>query len=57
MANVVEGRLSAEAPIVVGDSGHLSLLAQVAAGSDRLLDPWLRGGLSLQGSFGHGRSP
>jgi len=57
MANVVEGRLNAEAPLVRGQGGDLTLLAQVAAGSDRLLDPWIRGGLSLQGSFGRGSAP
>ncbi len=56
-ADVVEGRLTAEAPLLRGDDGDLSLLAQVAGGSDRLLDPWVRGGLSLQGTFGRGSAP
>ncbi len=57
MANVVESRLSAELPLLSGDAGELTLLGQVAAGSDRLLDPWVRGGLSLQGVFGRGSTP
>jgi hypothetical protein len=56
-ADVVEGRLTAAAPLLRGDDGDLSLLAQVAGGSDRLLDPWVRGGLSLQGTFGRGSAP
>ncbi len=56
-ANVLEGRISAEAPVLSGEGGNLVMLAQLSAGSDRLLDPWLRGGLSLQGSFGRGSTP
>jgi hypothetical protein len=57
MADVVEGRLNAELPLAAGAGGDLVLLAQVAGGSDRLLDPWVRGGLSLQGVFGRGSTP
>ncbi|MFH1463723.1 MAG: hypothetical protein ABIO70_04980 [Pseudomonadota bacterium] len=57
VANVVEGRLDGAAPLVRGERGELSLAGQVAAGSDRLLDPWVRAGVALQGTYGKGNEP
>ncbi len=55
-ADVVEGRLRADAALVTGGTRgmhDLRLAASLGAGSDRLLASFLRGGLSLQGSFGN----
>jgi hypothetical protein len=56
-ANVWETRVAAEAPLLSGAASDLTLAAELAAGADRLLDPWLRGGLALRGTMGHGRTP
>jgi hypothetical protein len=40
-----------------GASGNgVALSVELAAGSDRLLEQWMRGGLTLEGAFGGGRS-
>ncbi len=49
--------MAAEAPLLSGAASDLTLAAELAAGADRLLDPWLRGGLALRGTMGHGRTP
>jgi hypothetical protein len=56
-ANVWEGRLAADAPLLHREVADLSLSAELAAGADRLLDPWLRAGLALRGTMGRGRTP
>ena len=55
--HVVEGRLDGTLPLLRGDGGDLSLAGQVAAGSDRQLAPWVRAGVSLQGTWGRGNEP
>lgn len=56
-----EGRFDVEwtlpIPHVAGPaSGDLRIAAQLAGGSDRLLEPWLRAGLALRGSLAAGRT-
>jgi len=57
VADVVEGRLDGTMPLVRGDRGELSLAGQVAAGSDHLLERWVRAGIALQGTCGRGNEP
>jgi len=56
-ANVWEARLSTDTPLLSREISDLTLSAELAAGADRLLDPWLRAGLALRGTMGHGRTP
>lgn len=56
-ADVWEARLSTDAELPIGEpSGggmrDVHVVAAVATGSDRVLASWVRGGLSLRGSFG-----
>lgn len=55
-ANVWEGRLAAETTLLARSSGQLVLAGELAGGADRLLQPWLRGGVSLRGTMGRGVS-
>ena len=55
LAWVWEGRLRAEGRLPVEATGllqGLSLSAEVAGGADRVLAPWLRGGISLRADLG-----
>lgn len=56
-ANVWEARLASETRLLAGEISELRLAVELAGGADRLLDPWVRGGLSLRGTMGRGRTP
>jgi len=56
-ADVWEARLAADTPLLRREISALTLSAELAAGADRLLDPWLRAGLALRGTMGRGRTP
>lgn len=55
LAEVAEGRLRAEVPLI--DSGtvrltrRLVVVGEIAAGADRVLSRWLRGGVALHGTL------
>ncbi len=56
-ANVWEARLAADTPLMKREISDLALSAELVAGADRLLDPWVRAGLALRGTVGRGRTP
>lgn len=54
-ANVGEVRLRGTTPLIAdSDAGALDLSVEVAAGADRLLQPWARAGILLQGRLNDG---
>lgn len=54
LAGVWEGRLTAQGALPIAARGlqEISLQGWTATGSDRVLEPWVRGGLSLVGRLG-----